>query len=69
MGGLNALSHLGLSIHDIDQIVLTHHHTDHTGLLNRVLDRHPIPVYAPQTDGRSIDKTRHFSPMTTKRTS
>lgn len=42
-----SLSHqlrlLGVSITDIDQIIITHHHPDHVGLLDRFPD--DIPVY------------------------
>lgn len=40
------LRQLQLSITDIDQILLTHHHDDHTGLINEVLSIKDIPVYA-----------------------
>ncbi|MCM3766159.1 MBL fold metallo-hydrolase [Neobacillus niacini] len=39
-----SLEKLQLSIHDIDQVLLTHHHIDHVGLLDRILECHPIPV-------------------------
>lgn len=35
-----------LKLTDIDQIVLTHHHNDHAGLLDWIIERHPIPIYA-----------------------
>ncbi|WP_180953687.1 MBL fold metallo-hydrolase [Bacillus sp. T33-2] len=41
-----ALKALGLNVKDIEQIVLTHHHGDHVGLLEYILDANPIPVYA-----------------------
>lgn len=31
---------------DIDKIVLTHSHEDHTGLVNHILDKHQVSVYA-----------------------
>lgn len=34
------------SIQDIDRILLTHHHPDHIGIVNRVLKEKEIPVYA-----------------------
>ncbi|MDQ0339672.1 glyoxylase-like metal-dependent hydrolase (beta-lactamase superfamily II) [Caldalkalibacillus uzonensis] len=39
------LSTRGYSIHDLEQIVLTHHHVDHVGLLDRILLDNPVPVY------------------------
>ncbi|WP_238579158.1 MBL fold metallo-hydrolase [Neobacillus niacini] len=30
---------------DISGIYLTHHHTDHIGLVNRIVSTHDIPVY------------------------
>lgn len=41
-----ALRKEGLSTRDIEQIILTHHHGDHIGLLDYILDNHPVPVYA-----------------------
>lgn len=40
------LAEYGLSIHSIDRILLTHHHEDHTGQVNRIVKRKNIPVYA-----------------------
>lgn len=40
-----ALEKHGFSIRDIEQIVLTHHHVDHMGMLNRILEVNPVPVY------------------------
>lgn len=31
---------------DITEIILTHHHADHIGLVNRIVSTHSIPVYA-----------------------
>lgn len=42
---LNSLKEKGITVKDIDQIVLTHHHTDHTGLLGNFLKMNPVPVY------------------------
>ena len=35
-----------LTLRDITEILLTHHHGDHVGLVNRITALHPIPVYA-----------------------
>ncbi|MDA8354682.1 MAG: MBL fold metallo-hydrolase [Firmicutes bacterium] len=42
---LEALQQRGLTIESIHAIFLTHHHVDHVGLVNRVVTRHPVPVY------------------------
>ncbi|MEH7246249.1 MBL fold metallo-hydrolase [Neobacillus niacini] len=41
---IKGLEERELTIHDIDQVLLTHHHLDHVGLLERILEVHPIPV-------------------------
>ena len=41
------LERLGLKLTEIEQIVLTHHHNDHVGLLDWILEKHPtVPVFA-----------------------
>jgi glyoxylase-like metal-dependent hydrolase (beta-lactamase superfamily II) len=40
-----ALEERQLTIFDIEQVLLTHHHIDHVGLLNRILEVNPIPVF------------------------
>lgn len=40
------LREAGYTLADIEFIVLTHHHADHIGLVNRIRARYPIPVYA-----------------------
>lgn len=40
------MAEYGLSIDDIDRILLTHHHEDHTGQVNRIVERKNIPVFA-----------------------
>ncbi len=32
-------------------ILITHHHPDHTGGIDRLLDLYPVPVYGPDSDG------------------
>ncbi|SDI35315.1 Glyoxylase, beta-lactamase superfamily II [Alteribacillus persepolensis] len=43
---LHTLQEQNLSLSDIDQIFLTHHHIDHVGLINRITSECSIPVYA-----------------------
>lgn len=40
------LTSYGFEIMDIDQIILTHHHSDHIGLVNYIVKQKSIPVYA-----------------------
>jgi glyoxylase-like metal-dependent hydrolase (beta-lactamase superfamily II) len=35
----------GFSLNDIEQVILTHHHVDHVGLLGYFSAHHPVPVY------------------------
>ncbi len=64
IGVLHNMEQLGLNIEDIEVIVLSHGHMDHTGSLNRILDKipgtiplvlHPgafvYPRYTRQPDG------------------
>jgi glyoxylase-like metal-dependent hydrolase (beta-lactamase superfamily II) len=43
---LDTLNKNGLELNDITEIILTHHHFDHVGLVNRIIAKHPIPIYA-----------------------
>lgn len=42
----NTLKNNGFSMMDITEILLTHHHFDHVGLVNKIVEKHDIPVYA-----------------------
>nr|WP_235872284.1 MBL fold metallo-hydrolase [Siminovitchia acidinfaciens] len=42
----DTLNKNGLEIKDISHIILTHHHIDHVGLVNRIASTNPVPVYA-----------------------
>jgi glyoxylase-like metal-dependent hydrolase (beta-lactamase superfamily II) len=42
----NTLTENGFTLEDLTEILLTHHHGDHVGLVNRITSIHPIPVYA-----------------------
>lgn len=40
------LKEYGFTYESIDQIILTHHHSDHIGMVNHITACHDIPVYA-----------------------
>lgn len=48
------------SLKDIDQIVLTHHHMDHVGLVNQILEEKEVPVYAHESAIPYLKKDRTF---------
>lgn len=43
---LKQLEAYRLKIEDIDQIILTHHHIDHIGMVNYILEKKQIPIFA-----------------------
>ncbi|WP_375794190.1 MBL fold metallo-hydrolase [Peribacillus frigoritolerans] len=43
---INTLSEIGYTLKDLSQIILTHTHEDHIGLVNRILSLREIPIYA-----------------------
>lgn len=50
----------GYTIYDIDAIVLTHHHIDHVGVIERILDMHPIPLFAHPLALKRLQPTPEF---------
>lgn len=45
-GLIGTLSANGFHLEDLTEIILTHHHIDHVGLVNTITSQHLIPVYA-----------------------
>ena len=45
---LASLAEIGVSIDEIDAIFLTHEHRDHTGALEVLTKKHPIPIHVTQ---------------------
>ena len=41
-----ALNDNGLALDDLSEIILTHHHFDHAGLVNRIAEKHDIKISA-----------------------
>lgn len=56
----DVLQENGLSLQDLDAILLTHHHFDHVGLVNRIVDEHPIPVYAHEKSIVRLRREKHY---------
>jgi glyoxylase-like metal-dependent hydrolase (beta-lactamase superfamily II) len=55
------LKRLGVKLKDIEQVVLTHHHGDHVGLLQYVLSQQPIPLLGHSNCRPYLSKdARHF---------
>lgn len=44
-GLMDTLYKNGFTLKDLTEIILTHHHIDHIGLVNRITAEHPIPIY------------------------
>jgi glyoxylase-like metal-dependent hydrolase (beta-lactamase superfamily II) len=53
----------GLSIRDLKEIILTHNHYDHVGLVNTITKGHPIPVYAHKDAIPRLKRDRSFLEM------
>lgn len=56
----DGLQKLDLSMKDIEQIVITHHHNDHAGLLDWIIKEHPVPVYAHENARPFIERDRNY---------
>lgn len=65
------LKQFDFKLSDIDQIVLTHHHSDHIGLVNWITEQYNIPVYAHSlsiprlhlTDDYQLQKIAFFTEL------
>lgn len=62
-GLMDTLEQYQLSLHDLSEIVLTHNHIDHIGLVNRILKEHPVPVYAHQKAIPRLKRNQAFFEM------
>jgi glyoxylase-like metal-dependent hydrolase (beta-lactamase superfamily II) len=49
-----------LELEDLTEIILTHHHFDHVGLVNRIVSIHPIPVFASPLSIPRLKRDPHF---------
>lgn len=60
---VDTLNVKGLTIKDITEIVLTHHHIDHIGLVNRIVSIHSIPVYVHPLSIKRLKRDKDFLEM------
>src|SRR5699024_7154981 len=49
-----------LTVEDIDAIILTHHHENHTGLVNRIREIKDIPLYAHEKAVKRLKRDNTF---------
>lgn len=57
---LRTLNSIGAAINDLDAIILTHNHADHTGLVNRIRAHSDVPVYAHPNARVRLKRDRGF---------
>lgn len=59
----NTLKMNGYTINDLTEILLTHHHSDHSGLVNRITTTRSIPVYAHPDSIPRLKRDKDFLEM------
>lgn len=59
----DTLNRNGFQLQDLTEIILTHHHIDHIGLVNRITAVHPIPVYAHPDSIPRLKRDKDFLEM------
>ncbi len=52
------LDQYGLTFHDVDQILLTHHHADHSGLAGEIQAASDCSVYVHQADAPLVEQNQ-----------
>ncbi|MGJ9383140.1 MBL fold metallo-hydrolase [Salipaludibacillus sp. CF4.18] len=60
---VDTLNRNGLTIKDLTEIILTHHHIDHVGLVDQVVSLHPIPVYVHPVSIPRLKRDNDFLEM------
>lgn len=60
---LETLSKHGYTLKDLTQIILTHHHGDHVGLVDKIVSKHPIPVYTHPLSVPHLKRDQHILTM------
>ncbi len=60
---IRVLNTNGFTLNDITEILLTHHHIDHVGLVNRIIEQHEIPIYAHPNSIPRLKRSEGFLQM------
>ncbi|WP_246141015.1 MBL fold metallo-hydrolase [Bacillus marasmi] len=60
---ISTLQKHGWSLTNLTEIILTHHHIDHIGLVNAIVAKHPIPVYASPISLPRLKRDQAFLEM------
>lgn len=60
---LQTLKENDLTLENLSAIILTHHHFDHIGLVDTIVEKHPIPVYTSPLSIPRLTRDRHFLEM------
>ncbi|MFC0558356.1 MBL fold metallo-hydrolase [Halalkalibacter alkalisediminis] len=60
---IHTLNEKGLTLNDLTEIVLTHHHIDHVGLVNRIVSMQSIPVYVHPLSIQRLKRDKDFLEM------
>lgn len=53
---IKGLEQIGKSVNDLEAILLTHSHADHTGFASQLQNEHRIPVYVHEADREAISR-------------
>ncbi|HLR65217.1 MAG TPA: MBL fold metallo-hydrolase [Pseudogracilibacillus sp.] len=57
---INKLKELNKDLSDLKAILLTHHHSDHTGLVNRIRSKVELPVFAHKRAGVRLKRDEAY---------
>ncbi len=57
------LNKIGFTLNDLDQIIITHNHEDHVGLVNRIVGQKDIPVYVSEKSIHRLKRDKDFFSM------
>lgn len=50
----------GFDLNDLDQILITHNHEDHVGLIDHIVSKYDIPVYVPKQSIHRLKRDKQF---------